>query len=158
MTIAWDGSLEMWSKLSLEGSLLVACAYGIYRREYTRVWPILLLGLILNIVTQVWLAPKDAAPSERMGLYTGFLLYPLYCMVAAVGGIMIRVVAEWLVAACNFKKPTAPTGVRECDRFTEEEEDAVWSAPAPHRNISWRDCIGPSRDTSDLPADETARR
>ena len=105
MTFQFDGSREMWSTVSLAGALGVMFIYGLVRREYTRFWPILVLGILLNIATQVWFTPKSGGnPAEHVGMYTGFLLYPMYSMVAAVTGIMLRVAAEFLIDRLGMRR------------------------------------------------------
>jgi len=80
------------------GSVVVQCAayataiaYGDYRRDHTRAWPILMLGLLLDIATQI------ICGATIPGLFQGFLLFPLYCFVATIAGILGRVYIEHLL-------------------------------------------------------------
>jgi hypothetical protein len=105
MTFVFDNSPVMWSMLTQAGSYATAMIYGAMRREHTRVWPILALGAILDIAAEVWFASSS---QEGPGLYVGFFLYPLYCTVATVAGIVVRVAGEYLFHLGGSKK-SAPT-------------------------------------------------
>ena len=97
----FDGGPEMWSTLIMLGSLLFMFGYGALRREHTRVWPILVIGIVLDIATQVWFASRPAGPP---GLYKGFVLFPLYCTAATVIGIMTRVVVDAMLHGVRRRK------------------------------------------------------
>jgi hypothetical protein len=91
MALVFDGSSQMWSSLAAGTGYATALIYGLWRREHTRVWPILALSLIVDIATQVFFA--SASPAGP-GPYLGALLYTVYCTVATVVGIMLRALVE----------------------------------------------------------------
>ena len=101
MAFVFDNSPQMWSFLSTGAALTTAFVYGAMRREYTRVWPIPVLGLVLDMATQVFFVTDSQG---QPGMYWGALVYPMYCMVASVAGIMTRVVLEFVTPSPE-KKP-----------------------------------------------------
>ena len=101
MTFDFDNSPMMWSMLTQAGSYAAAMIYGAMRREHTRVWPILALGAILDIAAEVWFV---SWPRKGPGMYTGFFLYSLYCMVATIAGIVMRVLWEYAIHSTGSKK------------------------------------------------------
>ena len=103
MTFEFDNSPMMWSLVAQGGSYATAMIYGMVRREHARAWPVLALGAILNIAAEIWFAP-GSEEGERPGLYMGFFLYPLYCMVATVAGIVLRVIGDYLFRPGGLKK------------------------------------------------------
>src|SRR5882724_6471983 len=92
MALVFDGSSQMWSFLAAGTAYATAFIYGAWRREHTRVWPILALGVVVDIATQVFFVSKS--PANEPGMFLGALLYTMYCTVATVAGIMVRVIVE----------------------------------------------------------------
>jgi len=71
-----------------------AFIYGAARREYTRLWPILVLGICLDTVAEIFLSSNGFG---GVGMYWGAVLYPVYSLFACVGGIMTRVAIEAVI-------------------------------------------------------------
>ena len=94
MVFTFDGSMEMWSMVAQAAGYATAFIYGAARREYTRLWPILVLGICLDTVAEIFLSSNGFGGP---GMYWGALLYPLYSLVACVGGILTRVAIEAVV-------------------------------------------------------------
>ena len=91
MTPVFDSSTQMWSTLAAGTAYATAFLYGLWRREHTRVWPILALAIVVDIATQVFFT---TGLSTEPGVYLGVLLYTVYCTVATVAGIMLRAIFE----------------------------------------------------------------
>ena len=108
MMIVFDGSLDMWSLVAQATGYVTAFVYGVVRREYTQIWPIIVLGICIDSLAEIFLARNGIGGP---GMYWGALLYPLYSLVACVAGIVTRVALEAVVRlrALGKNSPTHGT-------------------------------------------------
>ena len=88
----FDGSLGMWIQIAKYGAFAMAVSYGTYRRWYMRLWPLLTLGLILDVSTQ--LIFTDSQP-HGVGYVWGMVFYPIYCVLGGMAGVGIGAFIEW---------------------------------------------------------------
>ncbi len=103
MPIVFDSNLEMWSVVAQAVGYTTAFIYGAVRREYTQLWPILMLGICLDAVAEIFLSSNGLG---QPGMLWGALVYPVYSLFACVGGIMTRVAFEAVVKPTSFTSQT----------------------------------------------------